>query len=131
MRKIVITVDGITLAATLNESPTATKVREALPIQAQASIWGDEIYFEIPVDAAQAPDARALVDVGTLGYWPVGKAFCIFFGPTPASTGSRPQAYSPVNILGEVTDDATQLRGVRHGASVRIALAKDAESLSG
>ena len=131
MRKIVITVDGITLAATLNESPTATKIWEALPIQAEASIWGDEIYFEIPVDAAQAPDARALVDVGTLGYWPVGKAFCIFFGPTPASTGSRPQAYSPVNILGEVTDDATRLRGVQHGASVRIAKAEDAESLSG
>jgi hypothetical protein len=124
LRKTVITVDGITLAATLNESPTATKVWEVLPIQAQASIWGDEIYFEIPVDAAQAPDARALVDVGTLGYWPVGKAFCIFFDPTPASTGSRPQAYSPVNILGEVTDDATRLRGVRHGASVRIARAK-------
>ena len=124
MRRIIITVDEITLAATLNESPTATKVWEALPIQAQASIWGDEIYFEIPVDAAQAPDARALVDVGTLGYWPVGKAFCIFFGPTPASAGSRPQAYSPVNILGEVTDDATRLRGVRHGASVRIGRAK-------
>jgi len=131
MRKIVITVDGITLAATLNESPTATKVWEALPIQAEASTWGDEITFEIPVDAAQAPDARALVDVGTLGYWPVGKAFCIFFGPTPASTGSRPQAYSPVNILGEVTDDATRLCGVRHGALVRIARAKDAEPLSG
>ncbi|MCD6287046.1 MAG: hypothetical protein J7M39_14145 [Anaerolineae bacterium] len=130
MRKIVITVDGITLAATLNESPTATQVWEALPIQAHASIWGDEIYLEIPVDAGQAPDARVLVDVGTLGYWPVGKAFCIFFGPTPAGTGSRPQAYSPINILGEVTDDATRLRGVRHGASVRIAKAKDAESLS-
>lgn len=93
-------------------------------IDATLCIWGDEIYFEIPVDAAQAPDARALVDVGTLGYWPVGKAFCIFFGPTPASTGSRPQAYSSVNILGEVTDDATQLRGVSHGASVRIAWAE-------
>jgi uncharacterized protein len=124
MRKIVITVDGITLAGTLNESPTATKVWEALPLQAEASIWGDEIYFEIPVDAAQAPDARALVAIGTPAYRPVGKAFCVFFGPTPAS------ADSPVNILGEVTDDATRLRGVRHGASVRIARAKDAESLS-
>ena len=124
MRKIIITVDEITLAATLNESPTATKVWEVLPIQAEASVWGDEIYFEIPVDAPQAPDARALVDVGTLGYWSVGQAFCIFFGPTPASAGSRPQAYSPVNILGEVTDDATRLRGVRHGALVLIGRAK-------
>ena len=100
MRKIVITVDRITLAATLNESPTATKVWEALPLQAEAGVWGDEITFEIPVDAAQASDARALVDVGTLGYWPVGKAFCIFFGPTPGirrtvSTSQLNSGFSP------------------------------------
>jgi hypothetical protein len=62
--------------------------------------------------------------VGTLGYWPMGHAFCIFFGPTPASTGSKPRAYSPVNIIGRVTDDATQLRGLKHGALVRVARAK-------
>jgi len=124
MRKIVITVAGKTLTATLNDSPTATQVWDALPIQAEASIWGDEIYFEIPVDAPQAPDARAAVEIGTLGYWPVGNAFCIFYGPTPVSTDAQPRAYSPVNILGEVSVDATQLRGTRHGASVRIDRAK-------
>ena len=124
MRKIVITVAGRTLAATLNDSPTATQVWDALPIQAEASVWGDEIYFEIPVDAPQAPDARATVEVGTLGYWPVGNALCIFYGPTPVSTDAQPRAYSPVNILGEVTDDATELRGTRHGAPVRIDTAR-------
>ena len=124
MRNIVITVGQTQLAATLNDSPTATKVWDALPIQAEASVWGDEVYFEIPVQAEQAPDARADVKIGTLGYWPVGHAFCIFYGPTPVSKDSQPRAYSPVNILGEVTGDATRLRGTRQGAIVRIAKAK-------
>jgi hypothetical protein len=61
--------------------------------------------------------------VGELGYWPVGSAFCIFFGPTPVSTGVEPRAYSPVNILGRVIGDATRFRGLRSGAAVRLARA--------
>ena len=77
--------------------------------------------YEIPVVVKQEPDARAEVEVGELGYWPVGHAFCIFFGPTPASADERPRAYSPVNILGRVAGDATRLRSVRSGAAVRLA----------
>ncbi|PKO23397.1 MAG: hypothetical protein CVU38_04200 [Chloroflexi bacterium HGW-Chloroflexi-1] len=64
--------------------------------------------------------ARADVEIGELGYWPVGHAFCIFFGPTPVSTGPEPRAYSPVTILGRVRGDATRLRDVRDGATVRV-----------
>jgi len=124
MHKIVITAGEATVPAELDESPTAQKIWEALPIQATASIWGDEIYFEIPVKMAQAPDAHAEVDVGTLGYWPMGHAFCIFFGPTPASTDGKPRAYSPVNIIGKVTGDLAPLHAVPHGAPVRVAKAK-------
>lgn len=120
MKKILITAGDIKVSAELNESPTAQKVWEALPIEARGNTWGDEIYFEIPVKAAQAPDAREDVDVGTLGYWPVGRAFCIFFGPTPVSLDDRPRAYSPVNPIGRITDDTTPLRAVRDGARVRI-----------
>jgi uncharacterized protein len=124
MKKIVITVGSVTLTAELNESATAQEIWDKLPIQAQASVWGDEVYFEIPVQADQAADARADVEVGTLGYWPVGSAFCVFYGPTPISTGAQPRAYSPVNIIGRVTNDATQLRGTHHGVAVRVARAK-------
>ncbi len=120
MNKIIITVGDLTLDAELNDKPTAKKVWGALPIEGRANVWGDEIYFEIPVKAEQEPDAREDVEVGELGYWPVGSAFCIFFGPTPVSVGGKPRAYSPVNILGRVLGDATKLRGVRQGASVRI-----------
>jgi hypothetical protein len=111
------------MEAELNDSRTAQQIGEALPIEGRANTWGDEIYFEIPVVADQAPDARAQVEVGELGYWPVGHAFCIFFGPTPVSTDGRPRAYSPVNVLGSISGDATQFRTVRDGATVRLSRA--------
>jgi hypothetical protein len=123
-KKIEITAGDVTVTGELNDSPTAEKVWNALPIEASASTWGDEIYFGIPVNAQQAPDARAEVEVGTLAYWPVGSAFCIFFGPTPASRADEPRAYSPVNIIGRVVDDATQFRSVANGAPVRIEAAE-------
>lgn len=124
MKKIVISVGNVVLAGELNDSDTAEEIWAQLPIQTEASVWGDEIYFEIPVQAEQAADAHADVEVGTLGYWPVGHALCIFYGPTPSSTGAKPRAYSPVNIIGHVTDDATKLRGTAHGIAVRVARAK-------
>jgi hypothetical protein len=120
MSKITISAGDVSLTAELNDAPTARQIWEALPIEGTARTWGDEIYFEIPVMADQEPDARAEVEVGELGYWPVGHAFCIFFGPTPASTDERPRAYSPVNILGRVLGDATQFRAVQAGTQVQI-----------
>ena len=123
MKQITITADDVTMPAELNDSETAQKIWEALPIEGQASIWGDEIYFEIPVNLAQAADARAEVEVGTLGYWPVGHAFCIFYGRTPVSTTDKPRAYSPVNIFGQVQGDATRFRQVSGGTTVKITVA--------
>ena len=103
-RKIRITAGKVEAEAVLNDSPTATKIWEALPIEARGNTWGDEIYFSIPVEATQEKNARDLVAVGELGYWPPGTAFCIFFGRTPASTDDRPRAASPVNIIGKVSE---------------------------
>ena len=120
MKTITISAGDVSLPAELNDSPTAQQVWDKLPIEGAANVWGDEIYFEIPVVADQAPDARAEDEVGELGYWPVGRAFCIFFGPTPVSSDERPRAYSPVNVLGRVLGDATLFRAVRGGQKVRI-----------
>ena len=124
MRGITIIAGSVEMRAELNDGPTALKVWNALPIEGRANTWGDEIYFEIPVVVGQEPDARAQVEVGELGYWPVGRAFCIFFGPTPVSTDDRPRAYSPVNILGRVSGDAARFRTVRNGARVLISRAE-------
>ena len=121
MNRITITAGGVSLPAELDDSPTAQQIWQALPIEGWANTWGDEIYFEIPVRAAQAPDARQEMAVGELGYWPVGHAFCIFFGPTPASANERPRAYSTVNLLGRVIGDATRFRAVKDGTQVKLA----------
>jgi uncharacterized protein len=120
MKTITIRAGNISLSAELNDKPTAVQVWESLPIEGRGSRWGDEIYFEIPVVAGQEADARADVEVGELGYWPVGNAFCIFFGPTPVSSGGQPRAYSPVNILGRVKGDATLFRRVKSGEKVTL-----------
>jgi hypothetical protein len=105
--------------AELNDSATARKVASALPIEAPANTWGDEIYFSIPVAAAE-DDAKATVAMGDLGYWPPGSAFCIFFGPTPASQSNEVRPASPVNVIGRVAGDPTVFRSVPAGAMVRI-----------
>jgi len=120
MKTITIQAGDLTMQAELNDRPTSLMIWDSLPIEGKANRWGDEIYFDIPVKANQEPDSRAEVDVGELGYWPVGSAFCIFFGPTPVSTGNRPRAYSPVNILGKVTGDATLFHQVKSGETVLI-----------
>ncbi len=120
MSQIVITAGPVTMTAELNDSATAQQIWDALPIEGTVRTWGDEIYFEIPVYAEQEPGARADVTVGELGYWPVGHAFCIFFGRTPASTTDQPRAASAVNILGRVLGDATAFRAVRSGEAVRL-----------
>jgi hypothetical protein len=120
MSVIKISSGELTLQAELNESPTAQEIWKKLPLEGRANAWGDEIYFEVPVVMDQESDARAEVEVGELGYWPVGRAFCIFFGPTPVSTDERPRAYSPVNVIGRVQGDATLFKLVRDGDLVRI-----------
>lgn len=118
--RIMIAAGPVTMEAELNESPTAQKIWDALPIFGQANVWGEEIYFKIPVQAEEAPDARADVEVGELGYWPTGEAFCVFFGPTPMSTGDKPRAASPVNIVGRVLGDAVEFGEVPAGATVEL-----------
>jgi hypothetical protein len=119
MHTIRITAGKVAAAATLNDSATAEAIWNALPITAGGSTWGDEVYFGIPVQR-QEEDAQAVVALGSLGYWPPGHAFCIFFGPTPASTGKEIRPASPVNVVGRVDGDATVFRRVRSGETVRL-----------
>jgi len=110
----------ITIKATLNDSPTASAILRKLPIIGIGQRWGDEIYFDIPVQMDLEPDAREVVQAGELGYWPTGNAFCIFFGLTPVSQGDEIRAASAVNIIGCVQGDLSVLRNVRSGTEVRI-----------
>ncbi|MDI7275592.1 MAG: cyclophilin-like fold protein [Anaerolineae bacterium] len=119
MRTIRITAGPVTATAELNDSATATAIWEALPITARANTWGDEIYFPIPVHRGEE-GSRQVVAMGELGYWPPGHAFCIFFGPTPASRGQEIRAASPVNPIGKVIGDPLVFKKVSDGETVTL-----------
>ena len=120
MEKISIRVEDLSIQAELLDTPTARKIWNILPLEGSVTVWGDEIYFDISLAIEQEPRASQDVEVGDLGYWPAGPAFCIFFGPTPVSTGAQPRAYSPVNVFGRVLGDARQFKGVSGGAKIKI-----------
>ncbi len=124
-RRINILVGEITLSATLNGTETADRIWEALPFKFNGTRWGDEIYFEIPVELAAASDARQEMVVGELTYWPQGHAFCIFFGPTPVSLGDEPRAYSDVNPFGQVEEGSEQLTSIEDGTMVTVTRLKE------
>jgi len=118
--KIKITVGHLSMEAELNDSPTARKVAEALPIRTSFSTWGEEIYFSIPVQAGLDDTAREVVELGDLGYWPTGSAFCIFFGQTPMSEPGKIVPASAVNIIGKVIGDATKFKEVMREKEVTL-----------
>lgn len=118
-KKIKILVGKLELEAWLNETKTATKVFEALPITSTLNTWGDEVYFTIPVDA-KPEDAKELVSLGDIGYWPPGKAMCIFFGKTPISRGDEIRPASAVNIIGKAEGDLKLLKKVKDGEEITI-----------
>lgn len=118
-RRIRITAGSISADAVLDESETARLVWDALPLGVAGETWGDEIYFSIPVKAKPEKPVET-VNMGDLGYWPPGTAFCIFFGPTPMSRGSEIRPASPVNVFGKIVGDATVFKKVRAGTQVRV-----------
>ena len=120
MRKILITISNLSVSAELNNSVSADKIWEALPLSGSAYVWGDEIYFEIPVSLKEVSDAQQEVEIGTLAYWPPGSALCVFFGKTPVSTNDKPKAYSPVNVLGLVDGDSRVFKIVEAGDQIVI-----------
>ncbi len=117
-KRIKILVGGLHVEAELNDSKTAQLIWEALPIEAKVNTWGEEIYFGIPVKTGLEGGAKEVVSSGELGYWPTGHAFCIFFGPTPASRGDEIRAASAVNVIGQVLGDPKVFLKVRDGAKI-------------
>jgi uncharacterized protein len=115
--------------ATLDDSRTARAIWDALPLEAAVQTWGDEIYFPVPVSLPEE-EARAVVALGDLGYWPPGRAFCIFFGPTPASRGDECRPASPVNVFGHVDGDPGVFKTVPAGARIRLERVEAAEPIS-
>ena len=120
MAAIRIAWDGGAVTADLRDTPTAAALLAALPCQARASTWGEEVYFELPVDAVLEPDARQVVDPGTVCFWVEGSALALPFGRTPVSKGNESRLVTRCNVVGKIAGDARVLRGVKDGAKIRV-----------
>ncbi len=109
------------IRVSLNETKTARKLLKILPVRSRINTWGDEIYFSVPLDL-DIENGIEIVDEGTVAFWPPGSAMCVFFGPTPASVTEKPQAASPVSVIGFLTDesDIEFLRNVKDGDTVSV-----------
>ena len=125
-KRIRITAGDVTATAILNDTATAQAIWDALPITARGNTWGDEIYFSIPVKLG-TEKGQEVVQLGDLGYWAPGTAFCIFFGPTPASRGDEIRPASPVTVFGRIEGDPRVFTKVPDGAKVVVErIAEDA-----
>jgi len=117
---IKIFIGQTTLNAELFDSPCAQAVFASLPLETRPNEWGDEFYFEIPVNMPVDESGTRRVKAGDIGYWPPGKALAIFFGPTLMSTGSDPVPASEVNLVGRLLEDPTLLKKEKGAAKIRI-----------
>ena len=121
MTQIKIEFENISIDAVLNNSETANKIKKILPLSNSVNTWGDEIYFSIGVNDGEI-DSKEVVELGDLGYWPPGNAFCLFFGLTPASEGDKIMPASPVNIIGKILGDLEILKSIKSGEKVSVKL---------
>jgi len=117
--KIKITTGNIEAIAELFQNDTSEAIRKALPITARASLFGGEVYFQIPVHV-ELQDGKKLVNAGDLGFWPTGDAFCIFFGETPVSKKGEIRPASAVNVFGRIIGSAAVFKQVKSGDTVTV-----------
>jgi len=118
-RRIAVEITGCPqVEVELDDGRTAKAIVEALPVEAETARWGDEVYFSLPVDTPAGHEVNA-VEVGDVAWWGPGKAFCLFFGPTPVSD-HRIRPASPVTVVGRVVGDPRALEAARDGAEVRL-----------
>lgn len=111
------------LFAALNDTPTSRELAKALPVESTVHTWGEEVYFDVPIKATLEPDAKEVVDPGTVCFWVEGSSLAIPFGPTPVSKAGECRLVTRVNILGKLEGNPKLLKSVREGERIRVELA--------
>lgn len=123
-QKLVVKVSEKEFIFQLYDTITTQKLIENVPFNGTTQTWGDEFYFPIPMSSKLDEFCTATPDVGTIAYWPTGRMFCTFYGPTPMSTDNQPVAASEVNLLGYLIDkdQIALLKTIQDGENVKVDL---------
>jgi len=122
MARVRIAWQGGEVSAHLRDTPNAKQLLGVLPCESRAQTWGEEVYFEVPLRAPLEPDARQVVDPGTVCFWVEGSALALPFGPTPVSKGAECRLVTRCNVLGKIEGEPLQLKAVKQGMAIRVEL---------
>ena len=122
MTKIIFEFEKLSIEGELNDSPTSKALINSLPMEGISQIWGDEIYFSTSISKENDEWAKEPVDLGDIAFWPPGNAICLFFGPTPVSSGDEIRPASPTNVMGKIIGDLEELKTINSGDNVKVVL---------
>lgn len=122
MSTVKITLGKIIIGVELLDTPTAKAIAESLPLGSKAKLWGDEVFFDVPVSAELEADARDIMQLGDISFWPEGQCIVLGFGPTPLSAGNEIKLAAKTNVWGKALNDVTDLRAVKEDDFVFIEL---------
>ena len=122
MTRIRIAWKGGEVIANLRETSSVNQLVKTLPCEAKASTWGEEVYFELPVQMVLEADAQQVVEPGTVCFWVEGSSLALPYGRTPASRGDEPRLVTRCNVLGKIEGDPRELKKVKAGAAIRVEL---------
>jgi len=121
--KLRIEAGKVDLTVNLLDTPTARALIAAAPFEARAQTWGEEVYFTTPVSASLEPDAKQVVEPGTVCFWTEGDALALPYGRTPISTDARPKLANPCNLVGTLVGDAKALSRIKAGEKITVSKA--------
>jgi hypothetical protein len=118
---VILKLEGVELSGELFDTPAGQALAERLPMETSLSRWGEEYYGDVGSPLGNPPgETQEVMDIGDLAYWPPGNAFCLFFGPTPASRGDEPRAASDVHHIGTVSGDFDKIRALGYGVKASL-----------
>ena len=120
LKKCKITIHDTSIIVNMKKTLTSVAIWETLPYTSINKKWGDENYFRFDINCPLECDAKSVIELGDIVFWPEGKCIAIGYGPTPISKGQEIRLISICNIWGESTCNIHRLKKFSGQEKVKI-----------